>query len=173
MALIFDHIEEVIASAVRSASKSIVILCPFIKIDTLSRLLSCDTSSIDLEIVTSWKASNFLTGASDVKLFDLCKERNIALKMNNNIHFKIWLIDNIKLIAGSANISESAITSKVNSNYEFLIDVSATQSDLRYINNVRNESLLITEDIYQRTLALLETMEPVTIGNPNLNLHED
>jgi phosphatidylserine/phosphatidylglycerophosphate/cardiolipin synthase-like enzyme len=150
MRIIYRSIEEYIITSVRTAINEITVVCPFIKIEPLARILSFSAPTVKVYIITSWKLENFLAGVSDVELFSYCRNKAIDLRANNRLHMKIWLIDRSQLLATSANISDRALGATVNFNYEFLVDSAATEIDLKAIDEIRDESTIIDEDIYRK-----------------------
>jgi hypothetical protein len=156
MPLIYHALEEYICSAIANCENRLLVICPFIKIAPLSRILINLAPRVKVDIITSWKLTNFTSGVSDVDIFKFCKHSGIRLRANNRIHLKVWLIDDTKLLATSANITDSALGAVSSPNHEFLTDNRPCQPDFKALETILNESIEITDGIYLKTLELLE-----------------
>lgn len=156
MPLVYNALEEFISTAVQDSRERLHIICPFIKVEPLSRILRTLASDVKVEIVTTWKLCNFTAGVSDVEIFEFCKQSGIRLRANNRIHLKVWLIDDKRLLATSANITDSALGAALSPNYEFLTDIQPSKLDFKALDSILNESVEITDSIYRKTVELLE-----------------
>ena len=76
-------------------AEELIILAPYIKYEPLKELLS-HTSAQSICIVTTWKPRDVKFGSSDLKIYELCKEKDIRLYINNNIHLKVITKNNSK-----------------------------------------------------------------------------
>lgn len=168
MPLIYDAIEEYISTAVQGCRAYLLIVCPFIKVAPLRRVIGGVASDVRVEIITTWKLSNFSAGASDVEIFDYCKEAGIRLLANNRIHLKTWLIDDTQLLGTSANITDSAFGLSAKPNYEFLTDTTASSSDRAAHASIFEESVDVTEEMYVKAVSLLKKMEPEKVTEIDL-----
>lgn len=166
MRIIYSSLEEYIIAHIRRAINEITVVCPFIKIEPLTRILSFTDPKLKVHIITTWKLDNFLTGVSDADIFPYCRDRAIDLRANNRLHMKIWLLDHSQLLATSANISNKALGATDDFNHEFLVDSVATETDLKAIDSIRKESVVINEDIYINTIQVIEAnLLPTPISN--------
>lgn len=130
----------------------ITIFTPYIKHKTLKELLASPGLNCS-QIIARWEPNDFAAGSSDLEVYELCKENSIALYMNERIHLKLYTDSFNDAFLGSANISERAITSSSSSlyNYETCTYVeSINRADRIYLQNIINESILITDDIIQQ-----------------------
>jgi len=131
--------------------KNLSIFSPYIKSKTLQYLLDTPNLNCD-QIVVRWEPNDFAFGSSDLEVFDICMEENIALYMNNRIHLKLFTENFKDAFLGSANISERAISSSdYQFNYETCTHVEAIdRHDRIYLINIINESTLITQELFDR-----------------------
>ena len=96
----------------------LIIFAPYIRHDPLKELLS-HTRTNNICIVTTWKPRDVKFGSSELKVYELCKEKNICLYINNNIHLKVITKNNISsCIVSSANISKRGLGNNKEFNYE-------------------------------------------------------
>ena len=69
---------------------TIFIFAPYIKTEVLSELLNGLQSRV--VIVTTWKPTDIQLGSSELSLYPYCRERGIALYVNNNMHLKVYSV---------------------------------------------------------------------------------
>ena len=72
-------------------SKQIFLYVPYIKTDSLEKLISGLENKIT--IVTNWSKRNLKSTSSELKLYPFCKTHGISLYHNENIHLKVYSIN--------------------------------------------------------------------------------
>lgn len=156
---VYSAIEEYISSKIETVQSSLVIVCPFIKVPTVSRILGCVPPGAEITIITTWKFKNFVAGVSDVEVFTYCKQHGIRLFINNRIHLKLWVLDSERILVTSANITDTAVGYSSTPNHEVLTEIRAEAVDHTALSEILDASMLITEDDYKRTVELLKTVK--------------
>jgi len=137
-------------------SSSLFIFVPYIKLNSLTNLLennlSCKT------IVVRWEPKDLIVGASDPEVYELCKQKGIQLFRNSRLHLKAFVDEYKKCLLGSANISSRALnnpeTKKYNYELATILD-NLSFEDRLYFSIILNESMLITDSIYDQIMAQL------------------
>jgi hypothetical protein len=139
-----------------SNSENLFIFVPYIKLETLKQLLG-STNNCKV-IVVRWETKDLILGSSDLEIYEYCKERNITLYRNPRLHLKAFVQDYKKCIIGSPNISSRALNLPETNryNYELATTIENLSIDDRlYFSVILNESLLITDSIYEQLKAQL------------------
>jgi len=115
-----------------SAAKSRVVLCaPFMKVGVVKRLLAAITPGVAVEIVTRWHAEEVAAGVSDLGVFDLAAARpGTSLSLLDHLHAKLYFADEA-LLAGSANLTATALGWCNDPNLELLTPVSSADPAVR------------------------------------------
>ncbi len=132
-----------------SNKNSITIFSPYIKATVLLELL--DSLNLNCkQIIVRWDPKDIAMGSSDLEVYQICKDRNITLFINNRIHLKLYTNNFEDALLGSSNISARAISEKNNHfNYEVSTYVeSINREDRLYLNRIIQESILVTDEIY-------------------------
>jgi hypothetical protein len=144
-----------------SNKKSITILSPYIKEKTLREILSSPGLHCE-QIIVRWEPKDLAMGASDIEVYSLCKENNIALYINNRIHLKLFTNNFSDAFLGSANISERAISNNENNyNYEICSYVDSINRDDRlYLHRIINESIFVTDEIFNTIKSQIPDISP-------------
>ena len=113
---------EQVSSLLESAKKSALIVAPFMRSEALSKLLDHVPNDVETTIVTRWRLADLLSGASDLGVYDLADAMNADLLLRSDLHAKLFAADN-KCLAGSANVTFSALGWRKPANLELVISV--------------------------------------------------
>ena len=147
---LFDNIQRYFEDG--SFDQTIFIFVPYIKTAVLERLLERLENRI--VIITTWKPLDIIFGSSELELYPFCKEHNIALYVNNSLHLKMYSIGLDDAILATGNISNNGLLP--NGNYEVATRINLTSSDQLFLENIRHESRLIDDEIYEILKAWIE-----------------
>ena len=132
----------------------LIILSPYIKHAPLEELLRY-TNAKSICIVTTWKPRDVAFGSSDLKIYDLCKENEIPLYINNKIHLKVITKNNISsCIVSSANITGRGLGINNEFNFEMgVINDSIEIEDVIYLEKIINSpDCRLVNDVYYEQL---------------------
>ncbi len=135
---------------VQKADK-LFIFVPYIKLNALKALLEeCNGCQA---IFVRWDTKDLITGASDLEIYPYCKERDIALFRNKRLHLKAFIENYKRCFIGSANISSRALNFPASTNYNYELATVVENlniEDRLYFSIIEQESLLITDNIYEQ-----------------------
>lgn len=161
-----------------SNADDVSIFVPYIKQRKLEELLEIPGLRCS-QIFVRWKPMDLVTGASDIDIYDLCKEKGIALFINNRIHLKLFTNQYRDAFLGSSNISDRAISNDGdNFNYEICTYVDGlTRDDRLYLYSIENDSILVTDSIYtaireQISIHEHEVQDERTFSIPPLDVYK-
>ena len=102
-----------------SGSERLVIVAPYIKVDTLKIMLADVSQLASLTCVTRWKPHDLAVGASDAECRTIVKDFGGSFRLHPSLHAKYYRIDDVVLI-GSANLTFSAMGWTPQPNLEIL-----------------------------------------------------
>jgi hypothetical protein len=102
-----------------------------------------------------------VSGATDIELYDYCKEKGIYLFVNNRIHLKTYLVDYMRVLTGSANLTNRGMGEAQESNYETLVELpNVTSEYLIKLARIKGESIYVQESYFEDLKnAMLELKE--------------
>lgn len=113
---------------VRGARQECLLAAPYIKRDTLDRLLAAIPVSCVVRVVTRWRIDEIAMGVSDLEVWDSLVERgNAELWLQPTLHAKYYRADD-RVAIGSANLTNSALGWRPNANLEILHDMGERYS---------------------------------------------
>ncbi len=117
---------ERLKSFLEKARIKVVLCAPFIKEKVLQTILEVVSESVQVQIVTRWRAREVAAGISDLEIFHIAKKRpNTKLALLDDLHAKLYLADE-QCLVGSANLTGSALGWSKRSNIELLIHAKPT-----------------------------------------------
>jgi hypothetical protein len=146
---------------IEGAQFEISIFSPYINTGALTNLLKKSPTSLSVTIITTWKPADLALGYSDLKLYPFCKERNIPLLLNKNIHLKAIVIDNMKsAYIGSGNITNAGLALGDKYNYELgVINENLTLDDKIYFDKIISEAEPVDDGYYQTVKQRVEELD--------------
>jgi hypothetical protein len=150
-----------------NAKYEIVIFCPYINYEILTRLLP--SNKIDITIVTTCKIRDMISGFSDINLFNSIESSDINLFINNRLHLKSLIIDWEKYIYGSANLTRSGLGVSERYNYELVSNVKELNFKIHvYFKKILSNSVLLNKQLLSKIKELYSTQkEDYMVQEPN------
>lgn len=115
-----------------SATRSVRLCAPFIKVGVLESLLKEVAADVRIDVVTRWIPSEVALGVSDLEVFDLLGARpKSTLRLLDNLHAKIFVVDDSRVLAGSSNLTAPALGWSARPNVELLASIPWADKDLQ------------------------------------------
>lgn len=145
-----EAFRNLLGNSLENAKEEIVILSAFVKIKGINWLVDkVSKQKINCTIISKWDHSDIAQGASDLECYEICKEKGWQFKVLKNLHAKIMLIDKEELFIGSPNLTAKGMSLTPVPNKEMGVKLEANQNDIRIIQNLVEESILIDDQIYK------------------------
>ena len=144
-----EAFRNLLGESLRQSSKRVVILSAYVKkigIDWLKEQL--EGKNIDCTIISRWQKNDLATGSSDLECYSLCKKMSWKFKMLDDLHAKVMLIDDKILFIGSPNLTGSGMSLIPVSNKELGIKILSTIHDVKTINGLVEDAILLDDEIY-------------------------
>lgn len=137
-----------------SEYKLTIIFSPYIKLEALNYI---NASKSIKKIVVAWHKEDLLKGVSDLEIYDYCKDNNIELYRNPKIHLKVFWDGDQEIILGSANVTQKGLGLVEASNHELSAHLNTVDDSTKaFLNKILNESVLITDEIYEQINSQLK-----------------
>ncbi len=144
-----EAFRNLLGESLKKSKTRIVILSAYVKkigMDWLKDRLK--DNNVECTIVSRWQKGDLATGSSDLECYTLCKEKNWKFKILNDLHAKVMLIDNKDLFIGSPNLTGSGMSLIPVSNKELGVRIQATESDIKTVNGLIEDAILVDDVIY-------------------------
>jgi HKD family nuclease len=143
----------------KGAREEVLLVAPFIKVNTLATILQNLTDSVNITVITRWVASEVVAGVSDIEVYGLLQARPKAkLLLQPCLHAKLYRADQNCLV-GSANLTNKALGWSPIPNVEILISVNGDDPDIKALESqLRRQSIEATQEIYEKTRLEVEEL---------------
>ena len=155
---------------IKKAERSVLIVAPFIRSEALSRLIQTVPTDIDTTVVTRWRLSDLLSGASDLDVYDLAQKFGFSLYVRHDLHAKYFAVDD-ECLVGSANVTLTALGWKDPANLELLTTVTRTSDRMRVFEDLlMSGSVVVSAAQHKRLKDLLVKLKETStvISNDKL-----
>ena len=132
-----------------SAKENIVFVAPFIKFETLRRIMDVIPNQLlQVDCVTRWHSEDIVDGVCDLEIFDLfAKRTNARLWRHPNLHAKYFRGDESCLV-GSANLTGRALGWRLPCNLELIVELDRNFPGLKgWEDSLMRSSVLVTRDL--------------------------
>lgn len=160
---------ESLIALLASASRSALIVAPFVRTSALNRLLDVIPKGIDTKIVTRWRPGDLLAGASDLGTLDAAEARSIPLLLRWDLHAKLFAADG-QCLVGSANVTSTSLGWREPSNLEFLTTVDRGRPDvLEFEGALLAGAVPATRELQVSLRQLVERLGPASTSVSDLD----
>lgn len=141
-----------------SKSEEISVFSAYIRTEQLKEL---NQEKKIKRIVVRWEIRDLHQGASDLGLYQYCKDNKIALYRNTRIHLKCLRNNRDEVFLGSANVTGRGIGERANMfNFELnSLNESTDFSDVLYLDKIVSKSEYVTQELFQEIKRKMESLE--------------
>lgn len=105
-----------------------------------------------------WQLEDLLSGASDLAIYEYAKQNGWSLYINKDLHAKAILVDDAIIFLGSANVTGKGLSLVQKCNIEFGTSFTPTEQDIVIYRGILNESVLVTQDLYEKIKKHVESL---------------
>ena len=127
----------------------VTLVAPFIKVDTLRRVLALVSEQAHLTCVTRWQSSDIISGASDVACRTLVADRGGQFLLNQRLHAKYYRFGDSVLV-GSANLTASGMGYGSFPNVEILHEPGLGFDPSTFEKQLLSAARVVTDDEFKR-----------------------
>jgi hypothetical protein len=129
-----DHVWQQIAQLLRTASRRVVLVAPFVKKNLFQAVLEAVPASVtDISCVTRWSITEIAAGVSDPEIMQLAVEDGrVQVRLCHNLHAKLYAADS-RCLVGSANLTGKATGLVSGANIELLMETDSAHPEVRRV----------------------------------------
>jgi len=155
-------------------NQKIFLFVPYIRTEIIDKLLKDIPNQVS--IITTWETKDLVSGSSDIKLYQWCKNNGNFLYINDKIHLKVYSVNLNSAIVASGNISHNGLEG---GNHEVAVFVDKLTNQNRiFLEIIKKEAHLVDDDVYQKYLENYEkwekeTLDPIPYEQPEIELKKD
>ena len=155
----WHHLGDKLVAAGAHCKRDMVLVAPFMKAETLKKIIENLTPSASLLCLTRWRLEEIALGVSDLECWDIISTReNSRLLLRQNLHAKYFRFDDSTYL-GSANLTMTALGWSARPNSEVLIEFSTgdVESSIAFEESLFVDVVDVTEKLVDEFKALLKT----------------
>lgn len=129
--------------------KNLKIISAFCKLDGLKFIDSMlENKTISKKLLVRAGLKDILSGATDIEIYNYCINNNWDIYLNLELHSKIYVFNDTRIIIGSANLTSSGIGLHKKQNIESMAYLDVTTEEMTNIDKLFTSSIKFTEKIY-------------------------
>lgn len=132
----------------KTSERSVVVFSAFIKADAFQWLSELIPEGVNLQVVARWRKRDLLCGASDLAVYELCRDRGWSFGIDLQLHGKMYLVDSTNILLGSANLTNSGLSITRTGNIEVGVEAAIDSVDLGRIDKLSNEVVWLDDALF-------------------------
>ena len=150
MSLLSTHeVKQKIIDEVSRAADNLQIISAFCKLPAIKFIDENISRPIkQKKLMVRFLLSDILHGATDFELFDYCKANGWQMYVRFDLHAKTYIFDRKRCILGSANLTSKGLGLSLHGNYELSSFAEVDDSDLKKIDTLFDNAILMTDELY-------------------------
>ena len=150
MSLLSTHeVKQKIIDEVSRAADNLQIISAFCKLPAIKFIDENISHPIkNKKLMVRFLLSDILHGATDFELFDYCKANGWQMYVRFDLHAKTYIFDRKRCILGSANLTSKGLGLSLHGNYELSSFAEVDDSDLKKIDTLFDNAILMTDELY-------------------------
>lgn len=158
-----DQLERMVSEA----EESVLLIAPFVKADTLSRLTGAIRPGVAVTLHTRWRVHEIAMGVSDLEAWDVLRGvAGASLWLCGPLHAKLYATEK-QVMLGSANLTASALGWTPTPNLELMVDYDCGSEALAEFRvRLSAASVLATAELREAMAALVEEAKKLLPPSP-------
>jgi hypothetical protein len=134
--------------ALPKANQTVTVVSAYLTLSGARWLAELLPESCVTTIVVRWKLGDLVGGASDLEVYEIARQKRWAFCIHQDLHAKVWLVDEVALFVGSSNATSRGLALVENGNWEFGVRVIPSAADLTVLSRRVQESVTVTNSLY-------------------------
>jgi hypothetical protein len=131
----------------------------FLKANVLQELHRLAPEGAKVKVLSRWQLGDLIVGASDLSVYELCKEFSWDFYIKLNFHGKVFWVPESGILVGSANATSSGLGLRPNSNSEVGTVVTQSIDNINIVNGLFNDSVLVTDILFTNLKNIVDANE--------------
>ncbi len=151
-----------IANSLNKCKETVIVLSAFIKHQAFQWFREqIKASDIKVTVVARWRLGDLIVGASDLSVYEQCKERGWTFKVDERLHAKLFLIDSSAVFIGSSNLTGAGLGLAEKSNFELSTKIKAEDADVDRLSKYVDSCTTMTDDLYNQMKEVVDNIDTV------------
>lgn len=147
--LLSEEVENTLSKIIPECKSDLNVISGFCKVSTLEFIDHLINSDIKKRILVRFLPSDISSGATDLEIYDYCKNHNWKMYIDHTIHAKTYVFDKMKCIIGSANLTNKGIGIASTSNKEASAMFEIDDESYTKIMSLYKDSIEIDDELFE------------------------
>lgn len=130
-----------------AATPEATICSAYIRSEALSDVLLRAPDNFTGRVLVRWRKGDLLAGASDLNVFNVCRDRGLRLFMRLDFHGKVYCLPPYGIVVGSANVTLAGLGLRTGSNAEASTLVQISGANLAAVEQFFQGATEVNEEI--------------------------
>jgi len=159
--LFTKDLDKVLTGFFEEATTEILIFSAYCTHQAVAEVLQNVSKNVKIKVITRWRKEDILKGSSDLKVFDVVREKGGTVYRHPDLHLKFYVRDKQQKIFGSANLTNRGIGLHPNANnIENLTSIETfTVKDTIFANQLINDAQEVTAEMVEEFQRQLDENE--------------
>jgi hypothetical protein len=158
----YSNLFDLLKSGLKHAKSELFIAAPYVKIGIVEKLEIPKELASKSVFVCRWKLDDILSGATDIGVYPLLREKGLRVLLHPSLHAKYYRFDN-QILMGSANLTSNGLMNNETSSLEALTLLLQSPSTVNFESKIVEESRQVDDELYSEYLEVLDFQQ---ISNP-------
>ena len=107
-------------------------------------------------LLVRWKAIDLITGASDLEVYEYCRDRKIDFYIKEDFHGKIYQANPSGILIGSFNLTNAGFGLKENANDEAGVQLPIMEENSSYIDNLFLNAVRVDDFLFEKIMTFIK-----------------
>ena len=164
--ILAENLKLILVNEFTSATK-VTIISAYLTCSAVKLLLDSLNKEATCRVVVRARPQDILSGATDIRAIRLLYDNGICCHINRSLHAKLYVINNIKAYIGSSNFTSNGLKISSYGNLELSTLIDINLKELELINEIINDSILITNSVLLNLELYVEEKKTIKINDCN------
>ncbi len=150
-----DEVKSILEQEFRT-SKLITVISAYVTSPAIEWLVRNISPAVEVRLVARLSPHDFLSGASSLDAVRTALEANFRVGIIDNLHAKIYSIDQRKIFVGSANFTTNGLKLFGEGNLEAVVEAEASKENLLFVDQILKSAAPIDSATLLKMAAFLK-----------------
>lgn len=142
---------------IQRCQNSITVITAFCTVEGLSFVDCHTTKGIKKRLLVRFRKEDILNGSTDFKIANYAKENNWEMKLDLNLHSKLYMFDSSQMMLGSANLTSKGLGLFGKGNIESVVCIDdLTMDEIIGVEKIYNQGIDLSEELLDLMTEQLE-----------------
>lgn len=162
--LMSTKIKEQITNELKNCTESVQVITAFCKLEGLRFYeKNLNTNLTSKKLLVRFRMDDILSGATDLEIYNFCKEYNWELYIQLDLHAKTYIFDNKRCIIGSANLTNSGLGLDRQRNLEISYVTNLAENEANAIERLFQNSTRLNDDLFYKMQCEIKQIDQLLV----------